>query len=362
MITILLIIPVTNTGGITSWGQKYISTFPDDDFKFHIVAQDPHRPPHCNIWNRIISGAAALVRSFRNVRKVLLLHNVDIMHTTTSGSIGGLRDWLLGKYCRFYGVKTIMHCHYGCIPQVLHTRGIVRWITLKAMSQYDQIWVLDSSSYQALRSHKNIHSVIKLTPNNINVSEEIKVVPKTYTNVAFIGNLIPTKGLYELVQAVVLANEKIVLHIVGGGAPDVVAHIQNLADNTWGKRVKYYGRMTNTDAVDFMQKMDILALPTYYPPEAFPISILEAMSLGKLIISTHRAAIPDMLTMLDGTMCGILVPEKSVDALIDALHWCLNNPLQADAICLKAYEKVWNTYRSEVIYNLYIKCYRELLC
>ena len=69
----------------------------------------------------------------------------------------------------------------------------------------------------------------------------------------------------------------------------------------------------------------MIALPTYYPSEAFPISILEAMSRGKMVISCPRAAIKDMLTAVDGKPCGILVREKSVDDIVDAIKWCQEN-------------------------------------
>ena len=110
-----------------------------------------------------------------------------------------------------------------------------------------------------------------------------------------------------------------------------------------------------------MHEVDIVALPTYYPWEAFPISIIEAMSLTKMVISCPRAAIPDMLTDLDGNPCGILVPEKSVDGIVDAIMWCQTHKKEADKMCQKAYEKVYNCYRKEVVYKLYRENYRRLL-
>jgi len=104
----------------------------------------------------------------------------------------------------------------------------------------------------------------------------------------------------------------------------------------------------------------MIALPTYFPSEAFPISIIEAMSRGKMVISCPRAAIKDMLTAVDGTPCGILVREKSVDDIVDAIKWCQENTEEADKMCKKAYEKVYTCYRTEVIYKLYKSLYNKL--
>ena len=118
--------------------------------------------------------------------------------------------------------------------------------------------------------------------------------------------------------------------------------------------------MPNEQAVEFLKGMDVLVLPTYYESEAFPISILEAMSNGKLVISTPRAAIPDMLTAEDGTRCGILVEEKSVSQLKEAIEWVNAHHDEADSLCRKAYEKAYRSYRTDVVYELYRKYYREL--
>ena len=40
-----------------------------------------------------------------------------------------------------------------------------------------------------------------------------------------------------------------------------------------------------------IKSMDIIALPTYYPSEAFPISILEAMSYGKMVMEIFLSCI-----------------------------------------------------------------------
>ena len=118
--------------------------------------------------------------------------------------------------------------------------------------------------------------------------------------------------------------------------------------------------MPNEKVIEFLDAVDMIALPTYYPWEAFPISILEAMSQGKIVITTRRAAIGDMLTGLDGQPCGCFVREKSVDDIADAIKWCMDNPSLADEMCKSAYEKVYKCYRMEVVYGIYRKHYDEL--
>lgn len=151
------------------------------------------------------------------------------------------------------------------------------------------------------------------------------------------------------------------LDIIGPGSDDVVSQVKRIAADKLDKSVFLHGCLPNTDAVKFMQDVDIIALPTYYQSEAFPISILEAMSLTKMVISCPRAAIKDMLTSLDGTPCGMLVEPKSVDAIVEAINWCQAHNEDADKMCRKAYEKVCACYKKEKEYDLYRSLYEKLV-
>lgn len=362
MIKILLLVPLTGNGGIASWTKKFIETFPDEEFAFFPLNISPDRNMGSGFMNRIFTGLKALKRVMRELRQNVTTQHFDIMHTTTSGSIGTLRDYCVAKYCKKHGLKTVMHCHYGCIPQDVKSKGLLGHLLRKTMCLYDQIWVLDNKSYEALNEFSYLRGKVFLTPNSIEVNESVDLKPKAYYHVAFIGNLIPSKGIYELTKAVVLLESyDVFLDIIGPGSDEVVEQLKAIAGNEWGKRIKWYGKLPNEEAVKFMKSVDIVALPTYYPSEAFPISILEAMSLSKLVISTRRAAIPDMLSLSDGTYCGLLVREKSVEDIAEAIRYCIGHSKEVDAMCQKAYEKVFSSYRKEVVYEIYRENYSNLL-
>ena len=151
------------------------------------------------------------------------------------------------------------------------------------------------------------------------------------------------------------------LDIIGPGSDDVIANVKMMAGKKLDKTIFIHGRLSNPEAVRFMHEVDIVALPTYYPWEAFPISIIEAMSLTKMVISCPRAAIKDILTALDGKPCGMLVAPKSPDAIVEAINWCQMHMEEADLMCQKAYEKVNTCYRKEVVYDLYRSLYAKLV-
>lgn len=362
---VLLVAPVDGNGGIQSWTKKYLKTFQSSSYGIihEPVSQRRSDKPSNSRIGRCIDGLLDLFDVYKRVKKRINSneHTIMIMHTTTSGSLGTLRDYALAKLCIKHRIKTILHCRYGCIPEDYKGKGFWGSLLRKTMRIYDQIWVLDSRSEQALRSDPYLTNKVHLTPNSISVPATCDLSPKSYTKVGFVGNLIPSKGLYELVQAVMKCPENTQLTIIGPGQREVYEQIINFSKERFGKQIQIKGKLPNDKAVAAIKGLDIIALPTYYRSEAFPISILEAMSYGKMVISTPRAAIKDMLTSTDGCLCGILVKEKSVDDIKNAICWCQENSKMADVMCAKAYAKASSCYRTEVIYSLYHQLYDKLI-
>lgn len=360
---ILFICPISGNGGIQSWTRKMLATFPDDEFDlYHLNVS--HRRSVNKSKNRIkreLDGVLDMVsiclRTFNAVRK----QKFELMHTTTSGNIGTLRDYFLVRICHMYHLKCIMHCRYGCIEEDFNSKGFWGRLLRKTMHLYDNIWVLDNRSRNALTKDPLLEKKVYLTPNSIDVPETCDLGPKEYREIAFVGNLLPNKGLYELVHAVADYNLNVRLTIAGPERPAVLSEIKRIADEKWNKSIRYIGKLSNPEAVQLINSIDILVLASYFPSEAFPISILEAMSHGKMVIATPRAAISDMLTDLDGEYCGCIVEERSIEDIYKAIVWCQEHKKTADEMCAKAFKKAKNNYSTHVIYNLYRTLYNKLI-
>ena len=362
MVTIIGLFPLTGNGGIASWTKKFLSTFPDEKYKIIPVNVSPNKDfTKFNGLDRYWYGIKAYFRIKKDLKRAIK-ENPDckLIHITTSGGFGVLRDNMVAKMAKRHNVKSIMHCRFGTIKELYEGSGYLSGTFRKNIELFDNTWVLDRRSATFLSSISKIKDRIKLTPNSIEVPDSITITPKDYKSIGFVGNIVPTKGLFELVEAVASLPSDTQLYIAGIGSNDDIERIKCIAGEKFDNTIHFLGRLANPDAVKLMEKLDIISLPTYYPGEAFPISILEAMSSGKMVISCPRAAIPDMLTANDGSPCGLLVPEKDSKALAEAIIWCQNNNLQADEMCMKAYEKVKKCYSKEVVYEIYRTNYNEL--
>lgn len=354
--------PTKGNGGIVSWANRYKVTFLND--KFEIYQVDSTLRDRMKIKSKALRMITGFFDSINTISKLSKLHKkqrFDLVHATTSGGNGIFRDILVSKWCRRNKIPCILHCHYGNIPYVLSSKGKGPDRLIKSLSGFNQIWILDNKTEEALKSYPVLKSKLKIVPNNIEVTENQSIQPKEYLNWAFIANLIPSKGILEAVEGVVKSDLPVNLHIAGPDNFNIIPKIKEIAGNKWDSQIKYYGCLSNNDAMDLINRCDGLILPTYYSGEAFPISILEAMKYGKLVMSTDRAAIGDMLTANDNSKCGVIIKPKSSDSIADALKWVLSHKDESDRMCRKAYEKVFECYRTEVVYRLCEDNYKELL-
>lgn len=362
MIRILFVAPLEGNGGIVSWAANYRNAMQADVVLLSVgVSKRRALRKKVTKWNTIIDGVRDLKAVLREIDNALKQENdVKIMHMTTSGGKGTFRDLLIARKVRRKGIKCIMHCHYGNISQDYSNKGLKGLLLRKALCLFDQIWVLDNKSYNTLNNDACLKGKIELVPNFLEVPIEGTNDIKTFFKVGFVGNLIPTKGIYELTEAV-KGCDNTQLDIIGPGEDNVINTIKRIAGNELGKRIFLHGRVDNSRAIEMIKSIDIIALPTYYPPEAFPISILEAMSHSKLVISCDRAAIPDMLKDKDGDLCGILVEPQSSTSIQTAIKWCQSHTIEANEMCKRAYQKVYDFYRTDVIVNVCLENYKKLL-
>ncbi len=114
-------------------------------------------------------------------------------------------------------------------------------------------------------------------------------------NIVYVGQISERKGLHILVEAFKKLSSNIHLYMVGGDwqAPGFPQKIKAmLQDADCKNRVHLINHCT--DAVSIINQSDVFILPSL--SEARPRVILEAMSLGKCIISTKVGGIPDMIT------------------------------------------------------------------
>jgi len=100
---------------------------------------------------------------------------------------------------------------------------------------------------------------------------------------------------------------------------------------------------------------DVIILPSI-AYEDFPNVILEAMSLGKPVIGTNIAGIPEQI---DDNKNGFIVPPKDPEALAKAIIKMLD-PVKMNNFSRNALQKFKTNYSVEISIRKYLKMYQQL--
>lgn len=147
-----------------------------------------------------------------------------------------------------------------------------------------------------------------------------KLSPVTFL---FIARLIKDKGILEYVEAARLLKQKYPMakfQLLGPLDINPAAITQEQLER-WSKEgiIEYLGK-TN-DVRPYIAEASVYVLPSYR--EGTPRSVLEAMSMGRPIITTDAPGCRE--TVIDGKN-GFLVPVKDVDALKSAMEKFILEP------------------------------------
>jgi glycosyltransferase involved in cell wall biosynthesis len=144
------------------------------------------------------------------------------------------------------------------------------------------------------------------------------------TNITFllIARLLKDKGLYEYIAAATIIRKRYpaVKFILVGAADPNPASVSEAEIEEWAKTVVDY-RGFLQDVRPAIQDASIYVLPSYR--EGTPRSVLEAMAMGRPIITTDAPGCRE--TVIEGKN-GFLVPVKNVEQLIEAMERFILNP------------------------------------
>ena len=135
-----------------------------------------------------------------------------------------------------------------------------------------------------------------------------------------VGRLSGQKGQLLLIDAAGrLKEEGMTFELVLAGDGEMRPEIeQRIREKGLQAHVRITGWISAEQVKSELEASRALVLPSF--AEGLPVVIMEAMALGRPVISTYIAGIPELV--LDN-QCGWLVPAGDVDALAGAMRACL---------------------------------------
>jgi glycosyltransferase involved in cell wall biosynthesis len=134
--------------------------------------------------------------------------------------------------------------------------------------------------------------------------------------ICYVSNLMKEKGIFDLINALIIFNKKNKNFKAKIAGQIFFNKIKTL------KNIEYLGVVEGAAKRNLLRDSNVFILPTYYKMEGQPISIIEAMASGNLIISTAHAGIPELV---EDEVNGFLVNKKSPEEISDKLFFLANN-------------------------------------
>ena len=292
-------------------------------------------------------------------------HTADIF--STKGSI----LWRLGLFCRLRKVARdydILHIHccsgWGFLPAVVGV-SVGRWIKKHTVVTYhggggerffdkntclvkhyltrtDANIVLSGFLARVFEKHHISYTVI---PNIIELDErhyrERKEIKPHFICIRAHEELYNIPCILQAFQKVQHAMPAATLTLVGDGSQHEA--LMKMVEEMRLVNVTFTGRIANKEIYQYLNQADVmLSAPKV---DNMPVSLLEAMNAGLLVISSRVGGVP---YMIDEDRTGLLFKSDNNQELAEKMFWTIENTTSTMAMTLAAHQEV-KKYRWENI-------------
>lgn len=353
-------------GGIARWTEGLLK-FAMSDPSVEIVIIDNaarYRP----IWNlstlrRIVGGTLHGIALLGKFGRTLLTKNPDVVHITTSGSLGLLRDLVFISLARAMGIPVVLHMRGGRLPRAIAAGNWEAKLARAAFHLAGSGIVLDAESEKAIRSLAPRCSVRIVENPAWNLAEPpARTSPGCSSNtIVFAGWVIPAKGVRELVLACCsMVDLDFRLDLIGPVAQAFREELLALAKPKGnGEWLTIHGELAAEETLARIAAGAFLVLPSY--TEGCPNVVLEAMMLNKAVVATPVGAVPALLAFAsEQERCGVQVAVRDPLDLAEAIKLLIRNPATARELGQRARARVEKLFSPQVIYPRYRSIWEHL--
>ena len=352
-------------GGINIWANNILEYYQSqNNAQIEITPISFDRKHFINastgILKRAYLGVKELSVSIADAKHELKRHHYDVVHICTSASMSLMKDLILLRLAKMYGAKSIVHLHFGRTPELV-VRNNWEWKLLKKVLQKaDSVVSMDMYTYKALRelNYNNVY----YCPNPLSkaiidqVESEKGTIERDSNKLLFVGHVLPSKGVYELVTACKEV-DGIELHIVGKAEANIIDDLRRIAsEHNDGDWLKIRGEMSHDNVLRELMSAGLFVFPSY--TEGFPNAILEAMACGCPIASSNVGAIPEMLN-IEKEACGVCYNAQSYSEVVNAIKLLLSDADLRRKYTLMAESRVYSEYTIDRVYEKLVSIWKE---
>lgn len=271
---------------------------------------EDHNVPHVVIPTNKYYGRLA---SIKNLFVMLggFLRNArpgDISMVNISSKSGLITLFpIVVVFSRILGLQVVCRKFAGSIHQYLDERPYRKVIALFFLRKTKVSFFETEELLSWFR--KNKYEAVWFP--NVRNSNSFKVNEKYEKRLVFVAQVCENKGVDILLRLSNRLPEDYTIDIYG---PIIDSRYNNEFFSKY--RARYCGSLTPDKVASTLSQYNVMVFPTWWHSEGYPGVIIEALSVGMPVVSTHIGGIPEMI---ENGKSGILVDVKDEDAIEQAV-------------------------------------------
>lgn len=265
--------------------------------------------------------------------------------TMSTSVVGFIRDYLTVGFAKLLRRRTVLHLHGGGFKNFyISSKPWLQRLIRANLKRIDTIVVLgELLKDQFYCAGEFVKPKLLVIPNGLTHGVEepvaaVKELPKHgRIQLLYLSSLMPSKGFFEVLQAIKLLEMEqpglYHLNLCGSFTDAKTETAVEVHDDTTlhayikindlSNCVTYHGQVLGEAKEKQFAQANIFLLPTSYPWEGQPLSIIEALAFSTPVISCYHMGIPELVE--DG-VSGFFVEPKSTKTIASTIIKMTTDP------------------------------------
>lgn len=286
---------------------------------------------------KLLPGKLSYISSVSSLKKVLKQFQPDLLHAhyvSSYGLVGALTNYK-PYYVSVWGRDVFQFPRQSSL-----NKRLVEWTLAKANV------ICSTSHIMAHETNKYTTKNVYVTPFGVDLSifkQDPQLKEDDVVTIGTVKALSDKYGIADLIKAFAkvhgeVSNTKLL--IVGDGPQrkeyEQLAEELHISDVT-----TFTGRVPNHEVPNFINKMNIFAVPSTEDSESFGVAAVEAMACGVPVVVSNVGGLPEVV--IDGET-GLIVEKENPEQLAQAFLSMINDRDKCETMGLHGIAHVKEKY------------------
>lgn len=297
------------------------------------------------------------IRAWLSFVSLLLKRKVSFVHIHSAMKGSFWRKTLFSKTAHLFGVPTIIHLHGSEMESFYYGLNSLCKRLVKWSLETTQTVIVLSESWRIFVQKIAPEANVVVVNNYVRPPITVDYAPQENRfNVLFLGVLGHRKGIYDLIHAwagLIQVVPYAKLLVGGNGEIDKAQELAN--ELGLQNSIEFLGWVTGEDKLKLLNDSDVFVLPSYN--EGLPMSVLEAMSWRRAVITTTVGGIPELIKHGND---GFLIEPGDRSSLLRHLQNLAIKPQLRVSVGNNARQKINSEFSQDAVLPLIEEVYNQI--